>query len=165
MGCEPEGYLALVGKGRFRRLLRSGAAEGDIGRMECRLIRRVEAEGELGGAEGDGGRTTVITREEGDSSLSVLTNLKGPAGTVFKSPYLLTSCGVVLRVWPIALMSQATLASASSCTCGWESRSFMLRGQYRVCTALMSRRDEKVHRYWFLLDKILKSPIIYKWWL
>jgi hypothetical protein len=89
MGCEPEGYLALVGKGRFRRLLRSGAAEGEIGRMECRLIRRVEAEGELGGAEGDGGRTTVITGEEGDSSLLVLTNFKGPAGTVFKSPYLL----------------------------------------------------------------------------
>jgi hypothetical protein len=150
MGCEPEGYLALVGKGRFRRLLRSGAAEGDIGRMECRLIRRVEAEGELGGAEGDGGRTTVITREEGDSSLSVLTNLKGPAGTVFKTPDLLTSClDVAGRVGLCVFVHL-----------GWESRSFMLRGQYRVCTALMSRRGEKVHRYWFLLDKILKSPII-----
>ena len=89
MGCELKGYLALVGKGKFRRLFLSSAAEDEIGLMECGLIRRVEAEGELGGVESDGGSTTVIAREESDSSLSVLTHLKGPAGTVFKTPDLL----------------------------------------------------------------------------
>jgi hypothetical protein len=89
MGCELKGYLALVGKGKFRRLFLSSAAEDEIGLMECGLIRKVDAEGELGGVESDGGSTTLIDREEGDSSLSVLTHLKGPAGTVFNAPYLL----------------------------------------------------------------------------
>ncbi len=89
MWRNPEGYLPLVGKGKFRRLLLISPTEDEIGLMECRLIRRMEAEGEIVNAESDCGSTTVIAREEGEGYSSVLPQVKGPAGTIFKTPYLL----------------------------------------------------------------------------
>jgi hypothetical protein len=89
MWRNPEGYLPLVGKGKFRRLLLIRPTEDEIGRMECRLIRRMEAEGEIVSVESDCGSTTVIARGEGESCSSVLPQVKGRGGTIFKTPYLL----------------------------------------------------------------------------
>jgi hypothetical protein len=92
MRPQPEGYFALVGKGKFRRLLLSGLAEEHIGLMECRLIRRSEAEGEVVSVVSfdiSGVTTMVVAGEEGEGCLFVLSQVKGPARTVFKTPYLL----------------------------------------------------------------------------